>query len=202
PQLVLVSLAQRGLGEPEGDASLLAMFGLLLPLLALTQVQAGLVAPGVARALRGETVSAAHCLPRSGAALARILLGAALVALAASLGFLFFLLPGWVVLTGLFIALPATVLEDLSPLAALRLSWNLTALHWLPLFALVFMFTVLERILSLALTWSGLPPLAASLPAIPISALQAVTAGVAYHRLRTGGVEAEEPAHPEMPDAG
>lgn len=185
PQILLVAFGGEALGTSGGEASFLAILALLLPLLALTQIQAGLVAPGVARALDGGKVRLGHCLPESGLAFAAIFAGAVLVALAAAAGFLFFLLPGWIVLTGFFVALPALALEKLSPPAALGLSWRLTSKSWLSLFALVFMFTVLERLLSLALLWLGAPPVVSVLPAIPISALQAVTAGVAYLRLRS-----------------
>ena len=185
PQLVLVALGRGAFGAAQEEASFLAILGMLLPLLALTQVQAGLVAPGVARSLGGETVRLRHCLPPTGGAFLAILLAALMVALAAAGGFLFFLLPGWVVLTGFFVALPAVAIEGRPPVAALGLSWQLTSRNWISLFALVFMFTVLERLLSIALTVGlGAPPLVPALVAVPISALQAVTAAVAYLRLR------------------
>ncbi len=184
PQLILVALGHGVFGDGPGEASFLAILGLLLPLLALTQIQAGLIAPGVARFLRGETVELRYCRPRSGRAFLAILLAATMVALAAAGGFLFFLLPGWVVLTGFFVALPAVATDGLAPVAALGLSWRLTTQSWISLFALVFMFTVLERLLSVALLLGlGAPPLVPALLAVPISALQAVTAAVAYLRL-------------------
>lgn len=198
PQVILVAAGRGIFGEAQGEASFLAILGLLLPLLALTQVQAGLIAPGVARFHQGEAVKLRHCLPRSGGMALAILLAAAMVALAAAGGFLFFLLPGWVVLTGFFVALPAVTVGELPPVAALGLSWRLTTRNWISLFALVFMFTVLERLLSLAFAWLGAPPVVSALIAVPVSALQAVTAGVAYLRFRSDEPTAEPPGpHPE-----
>ncbi|MDY7091832.1 MAG: hypothetical protein SX243_02565 [Acidobacteriota bacterium] len=205
PRLVLAVVAP-GLGfgggaaGPEGpvggaaaDVGTGTFFGFLLTLAAavlLTQIQTAVLTWRIV--LREESEAGGG---RLWSVLPAAFGTAVVVAVLTAFGFGFFLIPGWVVMSAFFVALPAQVLQRLSVSEALRTSVRLTDGHKLPLFILVLMLTVVERLLGIGIQWAGLPALLATLGAVLVATLQALLAIAAYQELSR--LAAGEPARPE-----
>lgn len=192
PQIALGVLRDTGamaLGPEE--VSPLAILSLLLPMLLLTQLQTAVLSTGVRAHLAGAAPTVqdtvAGGLRRFGPTLAT----AIAVAVAATFGFAFFVIPGWIVLAGCFVAVPAVQREGLSPIEALQRSLRLTSRDWFAFFALVFVFTIAERLVAVACLWLETPFVIPVLLAVPITALQAIAATVAYTDLAAGTAEGE-----------
>ncbi len=81
----------------------------------------------VSESYLGRPLSAAGALQRSAPLVGKLIVCSLLFAIVIGFGFLFFLLPGVVLLCGLLLAFPALVLEPgSSPTGALSRSWSLT----------------------------------------------------------------------------
>ena len=75
----------------------------------------------------GQPLSAASALRRATPLIGRLIACSLLLAIVVGFGFLFFLIPGVVLVCGLILAFPALVLEPgSSPMGALSRSWSLT----------------------------------------------------------------------------
>jgi hypothetical protein len=180
-------------GGAAADVGTSTFFGLLLTLAAaalLTQIQTAVLTWWVVGREQPDATTGSLWGVLPGA------LGTALaVAVLTALGFGFFLIPGWVVMSAFFVALPAQVLQRLSVSDALRTSVRLTDGHKLPLFILVLMLAVVERLLGIGVQWAGLPALVATLGAVLVATMQALLAIAAYQELSR--LAAGEPPRPE-----
>jgi hypothetical protein len=74
----------------------------------------------------GRTIDARAALRRAGPFIGRILICSMLTGLVIFVGFMFFVIPGIILLAGLILAIPAVVIEGKSAGAALARSWELT----------------------------------------------------------------------------
>ena len=81
----------------------------------------------VSESYLGRPLGARHALRRATPLITRLILCSLLLAIIVGFGFIFFLLPGVVLLCGLLLAFPSLVLEPANtPTAALSRSWSLT----------------------------------------------------------------------------
>jgi uncharacterized membrane protein len=81
----------------------------------------------VSESYLGRPLKALHALQRATPLLGRLIVCSLLLAIVVGFGFVFFLIPGIVLLCGLVLAFPSLVLEPgSSPTAALSRSWSLT----------------------------------------------------------------------------
>jgi hypothetical protein len=81
----------------------------------------------VSESYLGRPLTAASALHRATPLLGRLIVCSLLLAIVVGFGFLFFMIPGIVLLCGLLLAFPALVLEPgSSPTGALSRSWSLT----------------------------------------------------------------------------
>ncbi|MBA3316561.1 MAG: hypothetical protein H0T50_00520 [Gemmatimonadales bacterium] len=81
----------------------------------------------VSESYLGHPLGAAGALTRATPLLGRLVVCSLLLAVVVGFGFLFFVIPGIVLLSGLLLAFPSLVLEsDSSPTGALSRSWSLT----------------------------------------------------------------------------
>ncbi len=81
----------------------------------------------VSESYLGRPIDARSALRRAAPYIGKILFCSVLTALAVFVGFLFFVIPGIILITGLILAVPALVIESrLSSAAALSRSWELT----------------------------------------------------------------------------
>lgn len=184
PHLVLALARDTGgLVVREDAFSPLAVVAILLPALVLTQLQAGIVAPGVAAHLTGQPLTIGACLAQDPATLLRILITAIAIGSLATAGFMFFVIPGWVVLSAFFVALPLVSLGRRDPKAAIETSWRLVMPQLLSILPLVFVFTVAGHVLTFGASLLDAPVLVSELLGVPISSLQAVAATIAYRDL-------------------
>lgn len=184
PRVLIAVLSDMGwlpLGDQAG--SVMGLLIALLPMVTLTQLQTAVLAPRVILRLREDGFGPPAPPSASGSGVMAILITAVAVAALAVAGFALFLIPGWLVLTGLFVAIPALMCEGLSPRQALVHSWRLTGPRGISIFALVFLFTLVEALLRVALTALGAPATLTALTAVPISAVQAIAATVTYASL-------------------
>lgn len=166
-------------------ASVLAVLAAQIPLIALAQLQTAILAPLVLDQLRGQGLVLPQLAVAGGARPWAVLALAAAVGVTAAAGFALFLIPGWLILTGLFVAMPALLCEGLSPWQALVRSWRLTGPVGLSIFALVFLFTIASALANRGLVALGMPATVGALAMVPISAVQAIAATVTYVSLAT-----------------
>ncbi|MCB1054491.1 MAG: hypothetical protein KDD11_03140 [Acidobacteria bacterium] len=163
----------------------------------LAQIQTVLVALRLWRSASDSEIKVA----RSSRLLVPVVVSAVAVSVLTALAFGFFLIPGWIVLAGLFVTLPALLAEGGSPFAAPGRSWQLMDGHKLPIFALVLMLSVVERCFDLLTDYLKLPALVGVFAAVLVYALQAVAAVVTYEDLTGHGpdlVLAEPPSEAEL----
>jgi hypothetical protein len=188
PVLVLVAVA--GPFEPTSSADrLTTLLGNLLGTIAT-----GPITVGVLRGLRGERVRIAEML-RSGLARIGVVVFTSIgVGLLVLLGTLLLVVPGIVAAVGLWVAVPAAVVErELGSTGALRRSWRLTEGTRLAIFlvALVMWLTVLGGLslaVAVASAAGGVLPATAALGteivSMVLTSLLATSSAVAYHDLR------------------
>lgn len=181
PRLILALVVPEA--PPGGEVDTETVIGLLGTLAAaatLAQVQTAVVA---SRLWRGRGAEAPAIVGGGWRLAGSVLLTSIAVAVITALAFGFFLLPGWIVLAGLFVTLPVLLAEDAAPLDALQRSWKLMEGYKLPVFALVLMFSVVERCFDLLTGRFGVPPVIGALGAVLVYALQAVAATITYEDL-------------------
>lgn len=183
--------------SPTSETIVSALASLIFPPLAT----AALIY-GVFRHLRGETASIGECLQAAAARWLPVLVLALLVALATGFATLALIIPGIIVHCGLFVAVPALVVEQLPIGQAFSRSWGLTDGYKMSIFGVVLLLTVIGwvagAVLGLLLMSAGdLTPLSSFLTVVVtvvLSAVQAIAAAVAYHDLRVHkeGLDEEE----------
>ncbi|MCH9650675.1 MAG: hypothetical protein K0U98_20745 [Deltaproteobacteria bacterium] len=200
PRVLISVLSDTGrLSFGDQAGSVLALLVALLPMVILTQLQTAVLAPRVLHTLREDGFGPPTEASTAGSSVIAILITAVAVAVLAVAGFALFLIPGWLVLTGLFVAVPALMCEGLSPQQALIRSWRLTGPRGISIFTLVFLFTLVEALLRMALTALGAPATLTALAAVPISAVQAIAATVTYAGLVARHDDGETQDEPQAP---
>lgn len=109
-----------------GQSRLVGWFGLFALNLILGSLLAAAVTYGVLQDLREEHASLGDCLSR-GFSHTGSVLGASLIAtIAMSFGFLALVIPGLIIMTMLYVAIPVVVMEGVGPMEALQRSSQLT----------------------------------------------------------------------------
>ena len=107
------------------NVTLFALY--VISLVVLSLVAMGATVFIVSESYLGRPISAREALRRSTPYIGRILVCSLLMAVVVGLGFLFFVIPGFILGVGLALAIPAVVIEPrTSASAALSRSWELT----------------------------------------------------------------------------
>lgn len=178
-----------GLGNLESmDPSMLSCC--LLPVIAilfvlLMQVQAGAFAFGIFEALRGRPVRVGSCLRIALSRAFHMVVAAILVILCAGVGFVFFIAPGLVILTGLSMVIPILVVERLGVIDSLDRSWDLTRGHKWRIFVLALIWFLFSAAVGLVIQKLGLQPLWVEQPIrFVMSVFSATAITLIYHDLR------------------
>lgn len=176
--------------DPTDLSVLLYTFALIFASLVFVQLAIGGVVLGVFRRLRGATVTVEECLRAAGRRWGALVVTAILVGLATIAGVALCIVPGIIVAVGLFVAVPALMVEQASPTEAMRRSWTLTEGHRLPIFFVVLTLFLLGLGVSVlsGMVMTAFGVLASTLVdfgwQVIAAAFQGVFAAVAYHDLR------------------
>ncbi len=116
------------------------------------QIATAGVSFGVFRHMREATTSVGECLQVAGERWLGLLGAALLVGLAIMGGILLFIVPGVIVGVALTATIPALVVEKLTPLDALRRSWDLTAGYRLQIFVIALLVFILGVVVAIIIT--------------------------------------------------
>ncbi|MHA1537935.1 MAG: hypothetical protein ACTSUD_10300 [Alphaproteobacteria bacterium] len=190
--LLLVLISQ---GQVRANQNLMTVVLMLLNLI-LTYLATAAIAYGTFKAIQGQRAGIADCLSRGLAMVFPVLGVAILSALAILLGTILLIVPGFIVLTILYVAVPAAVVERPGVINAMSRSAELTKGYRWPVFGIIVILILINigtsmlvsvpflasgmKTLSM-LTWNAL--LSGLLTAFQ-TALAAVMATVVYHDLR------------------
>jgi hypothetical protein len=185
---------------------LLAVFSGLLAL-----SLAGAVTYGVFQHLRGERAGLGEILRLGFSRLVTVLVTAILSGIAIALGFCALIIPGLILMTRFWVAVPVAVIEEPGAFASMGRSADLTEGNRWRVFAVVLTLGAIVFVVQFALTLTlalvqgtGMPAAADAEAAwaqalqvvllIPVQALNAVAPAVAYHDLRVGkeGADVED----------
>lgn len=196
----LVILAEQGKPMQTGRAFLLFGAGVLLSIV-LNALSEAIVLFGAFEDMRGRPVNLMASLRVGLSRLLPVLGVALLVALFAGIAAILLLIPAFIVMTMLFVAMPACIVEQLGPMDSLRRSQELTKGHRWAIFGLWFLVTIIVAIggnlsgaigsliggvgvsLLFSLIWGALA-----------GAFNAIMVVVAYHDLRVAkeGVDTDK----------
>ena len=197
--LLLWNLGRAATGNANPAAELLEAF---LSNLLLAPLASAALIYGVFRSLRGEGSTIGECLRVGLSRWISVLILALLVGLAVFGATLAFIIPGLVVASGLFVAVPALVVEELPIGPSFGRSWQLTKDYKFTLFGVLLLLGVLGWTIGaiLGLLTAGAEALApvisfiGLLLTVALSTVQAIAAAVAYHDLRVHkeGLDEEE----------
>ncbi len=199
-----------GLGAIAWSGASLPIVQRLLDLLAnlLTIILTAGVTYGVFQSLRGERPGVGEILKKGLARVGTVLLTGILVGLGTALGFCALVVPGLVLMTRWYVAIPVAVIENPGASHSLERSGDLTAGNRWRVFALMLVLGAVAFGATLALTQAlislegsaqqevltawGLALL--HLLTLPLSALSAVAPAIVYHDLRVGreGADVQE----------
>lgn len=153
----------------------------------------------VFQALRSRPVSLAASVSAAWRRLFPVALVAMLQIAAVVLGLIFFLVPGFIVIAVLYVAIPACVVERLGPLASLRHSAGLTRGHRWHLFGIFVVVVAVSAVVAVLNELAGAPgdllyKAVEFVTGVLFSAYFAVTVAVAYHDLRVAkdGVDVDK----------
>ncbi len=175
----------------EKTTILLVLFGIMSYVL-LVPLASAAVIRGVYRHLRGQNVRFDDCWQGLGRLWLRLLLVSILVGLATGVGYMLCLIPGLIAQAGLFVSVPALVVEDTGVGDALDRSWKLTDGHRLRIFFIVLglgLISLLVQFFVGKLVGSSIISAQAGQILIQVfqsllTAFEAVVAGVVYFDLR------------------
>ena len=176
-------------GEDEGSGviagSLLLVFASVFIGLLLT----GAIAWAVARILIGREPDISDCYRNGYRRIWSILLVAVLSALAIGAGFILFVIPGFIVLTRLSVAIPAVVIEQRKGTDALGRSWNLVKGYGWPVFGALIVSWLIAGIVNGILTAIGgdnwfVSGIFAAIGSIITTPFTALVVGLIYFDLR------------------
>ena len=118
PAIVIAVLTSSNPGQGQAVASFLSILCGLVVWAAITY--------SALQHLQGNPASSIVSLKKGLQKAVPIAITYILFALIVGLGFLFFIIPGFILLSGLLLAIPIVVFEDLGPIEALKRSWNLS----------------------------------------------------------------------------
>ena len=175
----------------------LTNFVILLLYLMLSSLATAAIVYGTFQDMRGQRAGIGECLSLGLSLVFPVLGVAILTSLAIGAGMIFLLVPGFFIMTMLWVAIPAAVVERLRVTEAMNRSAALTKGNRWPVFGIIAILTLINIALSLivsapllmteeptttAFTWNaGLT----GLVDVPLTALGSVVATVTYHDLRT-----------------
>lgn len=196
----LVILAEKGQRMDPGRAALLFGLGSLLAV-ALNALSEAIVLFGAFEDMRGRPVNLMASVRVGLGRLLPVLGVAILVALFTGLAAILLVIPAFIVMTMLFVAMPACVVEQLGPMQSLRRSRELTKGHRWAIFGLWFLVAIIIAIGSNLTTTVG-----SLIGGVGISllfnliwgalsgAFNAIMVVVAYHDLRVAkeGVDTDK----------
>lgn len=189
--LILLSLVA-GDVAPGSDLATLEELGSLLVPAILGPLATAVIIRGVYRHLRGQEVTLEETWRGVGSLWLPILGASILIGLAVILGYIACIVPGLIVQTGLFVALPVLVVERLGVTGSLSRSWSLTDGNRVRIFFVVVGLMLLALLGggalggafgALGLGDTSIDVLTHLLAAL-ITALEAVLAAVVYFDLR------------------
>ncbi len=185
---VLPALPNLLLGTASGPAAWLVLMVLSLILTAIAQ--AALVQAAV-QDMRRQPVGLGESVTKGLARLMPVIGTAICVGISVGIGFVLLFVPGLIVMTMVFVALPVCVVERLGPVASLKRSAALTKGHrWavFGVFLVIVVASIIGNVLVSAVLGLALGPLVARLGLFAwtavISSFNAVVVIVAYHDLR------------------
>ncbi len=200
PTLVSGLVLGPSVGSPdlEGLPVVVAAVAIVTPILVLLleALATAIMVYGVFQILRGAPLQLGECLRFAAARRPAVIGLAILVFLAVVGGVLLCVIPGFVVLCGLFVAMPALLVERLRVTEAMKRSWSLTDGHKTVIFFFLLVIMIVQVVpLGIASLFSLSPldgTLAGNLMVAFLNygiyaiatALNAVAATVAYHDLR------------------
>lgn len=193
PYILLLLLISQG--QIQVDRRLMTVVLLLLNLL-LTYLATAAIAYGTFKAMQGQRAGIGDCLSRGLALVFPVLGVAVLSALAVLLGLVLLIVPGFIVLTMLYVAVPVAVVERPGVTAAMGRSAALTSGYRWPVFGIIVILVLINigtgMIVSTPFAAGGAPTMSslawnAGLSGVLAAfqtALAAVMATVVYHDLR------------------
>lgn len=154
----------------------------------VTPLATGAVTFGAFQYMRGQQASVGECISVGISKMLPVLGVALLAGLAMVGGFLLLIIPGFIVMCMLYVAVPAAVVEGVGVRAALGRSAFLTRGARWPIFGLIFIMgiidNVLDKIVELALA-DMTYLIVMLLVGVMVSAWQASAAAVSYYHLRS-----------------
>jgi hypothetical protein len=187
--LTVPSLLSNALPSPDGTVSAIFPFFLngLIQLVLSSLLTAAITYRTIAD-LRGTQSDLPHALRQSGALILPVTVAALLIGLLISLGMILLIVPGFYVMTTLWVAIPAIVVERCRIIASLRRSAELTGGNRLRVFAIIAVYFALVIfvgwLIVAALGYTGLAAFVSYIVTAPIVAWGAVATAVIYHDLR------------------
>ena len=196
----LVFLAEQRQGMDAGRAALLLGVSTLLAI-ALNALSEAIVLFGAFEDMRGRPVNLMASVRVGLSRLLPVLGVALLVALFAGLSAVLLVIPAFIVMTMLFVAMPACVVEQLGPMQSLRRSRELTKGHRWAIFGLWFLVTIIiaiggnmVRLVGSLIGGIGVSLLFSLIWGALAGAFNAIMVVVAYHDLRVAkeGVDTDK----------
>lgn len=176
-----------------GDSLPFAVLALgVVAFVILIPMSSAAVIRGVFLHQRGEAVGLEDCWRGLGPVLLKVIVLSIAVGILTWLGYVFCIVPGFIVQAGLFVAIPALVVERSGVSDAFNRSWSLTEGHRLPIFFILLGLGVLTFAIAFAvgmlLGYFGLPQMVVEVLTQIVQALvttlQAVVTAVVYFDLR------------------
>lgn len=107
----------------------------------------GAIAFGVYDALRGEDVSIVDCLVTGFSRILSIFLASLAAGLCLGIGLMLLIIPGLIILTMIFVAIPACTVEKMGPIECLNRSAELTKGNRLKVLGLIVIYTLMTMII-------------------------------------------------------
>jgi hypothetical protein len=142
-------------GEDEGSGVVAGSLLLLIASVFIGLLLTGAIAWAVAKILIGREPDISDCYRNGYRRIWSILLVAVLSALAIAAGFILLIIPGFIVLTRLSVAIPAVVIEQRKGTDALGRSWNLVKGYGWPVFGALIVSWLIAGIVNGILTAIG-----------------------------------------------
>ncbi len=182
--------------EERNTAVVAAVVFAVFLILLLEALATAIMVSGVFQLLRGAPLQIGECLRLAAARWPEVMGLAILTILAVVGGLLLCLLPGIVVICGLFVAMPALLVERLRIIEAMKRSWSLTEGYKTVIFFFLVVIEIFRQVpaaIARVLSWSSLgDTLAGDLTFtflnygfyVFATAISAVAAAVAYNHLR------------------
>ncbi|MCP3961435.1 MAG: hypothetical protein GY719_26620 [bacterium] len=176
----------------DGTSVELLVIGTWGSTLLLTPIATAALVYGVFRSMRGQIVTTSECIRVGVSRWLGVVLLSLLLAIATFVGYMLCIAPGVIVTCGMFVAVPALMVEELNAFDATQRSWALTDGYKLAVFGVVlvlgvigFGVTVIAQLLDLGLVGANVvAQIAQHLVSIPLTTLQAIAAGIAYYQIR------------------